>query len=130
MSSSVVELGEADSDPCTCSSHDSDNSLPLIFTALNFYPTYGDDIKQQVEEVKLRIERFVAVVTAFEPSLGDHARIGRHRHISRKLKWRFDDSKAVERLQREIGGHMRILDDLLQRLTLYVMRLDLPWSQT
>ena len=74
-----------------------------------------------MERIKLPIERFAAVVKEFKPSLGANAKIGRHRHIHRKLKWRFKDSKAVERLQREIGDHMRILDNYLQRLMLYVI---------
>jgi hypothetical protein len=96
------------------------------FTALKFYPTYGDEIKQCVEKIKQPIKRFAALVEGFEPSLGENAKRGRHRYIHRKLRWRFNDSKAVEQLQREIGGHMRILDSLLQGLTLYAIRITPP----
>ena len=89
------------------------------FTALGAYPAYGDEIRRHVEAIKHPIESFLAIAAKFERSLGPNAKAGHHRHIPRKLQWRFIDSKPVEKLRDQISGHMQILETLLHRLTLY-----------
>ena len=88
------------------------------FTALGAYPAYGIEIQKHVEAIKHPIESFLATAAKFERSLGPNSKTGHHRNIPRKLQWRFVDSKSVERLKDQIGGHMQVLETLLHRLTL------------
>jgi hypothetical protein len=90
------------------------------FTVFNAYPAYRDEIRRHVEIIKGPIESFLATAAKFDHSLGPNAATGHHRHIPRKLQWRFIDSKAVEKLRGQIDCHMRALETLLHRLTLYV----------
>ncbi|KAJ3536342.1 hypothetical protein NM208_g6767 [Fusarium decemcellulare] len=85
------------------------------------YPEYGKDIGKQVESIKGPVNDFLQTVLKYEPSLGAEAKSGHQRHIYRKLKWHFFISKEVLALQRTIQSHMRVLDSLLQRLTLDVV---------
>lgn len=93
------------------------------FSALDLYPSYGDEIKQHVGSIRGPIESFLQLVSDFETSLGPGAKTGRHRNAARKLQWRFSASKKVEDLRRSIGDQMLILDNLLHQLTLYVLQL-------
>jgi hypothetical protein len=88
------------------------------FTSLNAYPTYGDEIRKHVEIIKGPIETFLATAAKFEDCLGPNARSGHHRHIPKKLRWRFVDSKAVDKLRIQIDNYMQVLRTLLHRLTL------------
>jgi hypothetical protein len=88
------------------------------FTALGTYPSYKNEIQQHVESIRGPIESFLATATKFDHSLGPNAKEGHHRHIPRKLQWRFIESKTVDKLKSSIDGHMRVLETLLQRLTL------------
>ena len=88
------------------------------YTALGTFPSYGDDIRIHVESIKTPVESFLLIATKFEPSLSASSTTGHHRNIIPKLKWRFIESRVVEKLRGRIDGHMRILDTLLQRLTL------------
>lgn len=88
------------------------------FTACNANPIYGKDTKEQVGHIKEPVEKFLAAVLKYEPSLGAGAKEGHHRHILRKLQWYIFMSKKVLGLRRKIKSHMRIIDTLMQRLTL------------
>ncbi|KAH7348387.1 hypothetical protein BKA65DRAFT_550458 [Rhexocercosporidium sp. MPI-PUGE-AT-0058] len=91
------------------------------YTAWNAYPVYGNDIKEQVECIREPVEQFLASLLKYEPSLRDNARKGHHRHVLRKLQWYMLMSKKVLGLRKKIESHMRVLDTLMQRLTLDVV---------
>jgi hypothetical protein len=78
------------------------------------------DIEEQVAHIKGPLEEFLTAVLKYEPSLGAAAKEGHHRHILRKLQWYMFMSKKVLDLRRKIESHMRIIDTLMHRLTLYV----------
>jgi hypothetical protein len=88
------------------------------FIACDAYPNYWKDIREQVDFIKEPVDNFLRTVLKYEPSLGTGTRTGHHRHILAKLKWHFFISKEVLDLKRKIQSHMRVLDSLLQRLTL------------
>ena len=88
------------------------------FVALGAYPAYKDEIRIHVESIREPVESFLASVAKFDQSLGPNAKSGHHRHISSKLQWRFVQSKAVEKLRSKIDKHLKVLETLLQRLTL------------
>jgi hypothetical protein len=88
------------------------------FTAWQTYPEYGREIGEQVEHIKEPIEKFLDKVLKYEPSLGVKAVEGNHRHILRKLQWYLFMSKKVSNLRKKIESNMRIIDSLMQRLTL------------
>ena len=88
------------------------------FSAWNTYPSYGKDIEDQVRHIKEPVDEFLKAVLKYEPSLGFKAAEGHHRHILRKLQWYMFVSKRVSILKKKIESHMRMIDTLLQRLTL------------
>jgi hypothetical protein len=88
------------------------------FTAWQTYPEYGREIGKQVEHIKEPIEKFLDKVLKYEPSLGAKAAEGHHRHILRKLQRYLFMSKKVLNLRKKIESNMRIIDSLMQRLTL------------
>jgi hypothetical protein len=91
------------------------------FTAWSAYPTYGREIGKQVDHIKKPIKEFLDAVLKFEPSLGQYARSGWQNCVPsafRKLQWYIFMSKNVLSLRTKIELHMRILDSLMQRLTL------------
>ncbi|KAH7146268.1 hypothetical protein EDB81DRAFT_934174 [Dactylonectria macrodidyma] len=91
------------------------------FTAWKAYPEYGKDIRDQVNFIKVPVDEFLRIVNKYEPSLGAGARSGHHRHIFMKLKYRCFIQKEVLALRNNIESHMRVLDSLMQRLTLDVV---------
>jgi hypothetical protein len=90
------------------------------FTALGAYPAYKDEIQKHVESIREPIESFLVSAAKFDHSLGPNAKSGHHRHISSKLQWWFVESKAMDKLRNKIDRHLKVLETLLQRLTLYV----------
>ncbi|KUJ06837.1 uncharacterized protein LY89DRAFT_743474 [Mollisia scopiformis] len=92
------------------------------FTAWSAYPEYGADISEQVSFIREPVEQFLVKVLKFEPCLGDKTRGGNHRHVFQKLQWYMFMSKKVFALEKKIGSHMRIIDSLMQRLTM-----DMVW---
>jgi hypothetical protein len=90
------------------------------FTSCNANLIYGRQIEEQVKCIKEPVERFLANVRKYEPSLGTAAKEGHHQHIIRKLQWTMTMSKKVLGLRKRIEYHMRIIDTVMQRLTLYV----------
>jgi hypothetical protein len=95
--------------------------VPLqTLSALNIrvQPGYCDKIRLQVEKIRIPIELFLDTTSTFKYSLGGDAKTGHHRHISRKLQWRFITNKKVDDLKSRISSHMRILDALLNGLML------------
>jgi hypothetical protein len=89
------------------------------FTAWGTYPGYRADITEQVGHIKEPVEKFLAKVLKFEPSLGEKARGGHHRHVLRKLQWYMFMSNKVVSLRKKIESHMLVIDTLMQRLTMY-----------
>ncbi|TVY34526.1 hypothetical protein LOCC1_G007809 [Lachnellula occidentalis] len=87
------------------------------YTTLGARPSYQNEIKQHVSNIKHPIESFLSTIAKYEPSLGANALPGYHRNICTKLKWRFVISKSVIDLRQEIQDHMLLLDCVLQRLT-------------
>lgn len=88
------------------------------FTAWNTHPKYGEEIKEQVTRVKEPICAFLDSVVKFEPSLGAKAARGHHRHILRKVQWFLFMTKRTVALRKKIESNLRIIDSLMQRLTL------------
>lgn len=87
------------------------------FTDWNVNPVYSREIAEQVAHIKGPVETFLASILKYEPTLGARAKEGRHRHIFRKLQWYIYTSKKVLELKKQIKSHMRIIDTLMQRLT-------------
>ena len=90
------------------------------YTAWTAYPSYGADIEEQVKQIREPVQKFLEAVVKYEPSLGAQAKKGHHRHVFRKLQWHVFVSKKVLALKKSIESHMRVIDTLLQRLTLWV----------
>lgn len=88
------------------------------FAELNARPRYVSDIRQQVDRIKGPVESFLREISQFERTLGITARPDRYRHIVPKLKWYLKVSKRLVILKGKIETHMRVLDSLLQRLTM------------
>ncbi|ROW09793.1 hypothetical protein VMCG_02333 [Cytospora schulzeri] len=84
----------------------------------NAHPRYATDIQEQVVLLRTPINVFIQNIRKFEPSLGWKAKKGRYRNVVRKVQWYLDISKKVLTLKSKIEMHMRVLDTLLQRLTL------------
>jgi len=91
------------------------------FATWNAYPVYGREITARVSFIKTPIENVLQEILRLEPSLGNAAKSGHFRGILPKLNWHFRVSKKVLQLRDQIESHMRILDSLLQRLTLWVI---------
>jgi hypothetical protein len=87
-------------------------------TIIGRYPTFGGDICEQVRQIKEPIERFLSIVAKFEPSLGPEVKNVPHRSITKKLQWRFIESKTVEKFRNQIEGHLLILNTLLHQFIL------------
>jgi hypothetical protein len=66
------------------------------------------------------VEEFLQSAVKYEPSLGEKAKKGHHRHIWRKLEWHVLKEDKIEKLKQKIEGHMRIVDTLINRLILWV----------
>jgi hypothetical protein len=91
------------------------------FSDWGAYPAHGRDIGQQVNLIKLPIKEFLDTILKYEPSLGEDARRSWQRRLPttlRKLQWHIFMTKKVLSLRAKIESHMRILDSLMQRLTL------------
>ena len=90
-------------------------------TAWSANPTYGEEVKKQLEQIRPPVQEFLAAVLKYEPSLGEKARRGWKRSLQttfRKLEWYIFMTKKVLSLRSKIESHMRILDTLMQLLTL------------
>ncbi|KAE8451926.1 hypothetical protein EG329_002767 [Mollisiaceae sp. DMI_Dod_QoI] len=91
------------------------------FTAWKIYPAYETAILEQVHSIKVPVNNFLQTILKYEPSLGSKAQDGHHRHIGRKLQWHIFISSKVMKLKKRIELHIRILDTLVQRLTLDII---------
>jgi hypothetical protein len=87
-------------------------------TGIDTSPTFRDEICREVDAIKTPVEEFLAIVSKYELGLGPTAQKGHYRHMGRKLQWHFIEAKKLEKLERNIGNHMRALDTLLQSLTM------------
>ncbi len=93
------------------------------FSDWGAYPAYGRDIGQHVNLIKLPIEEHLDTVLKYEPSMGEDARRSWQRRLPttlRKLQWHIFMTKKMLSFRGNIESHMRILDSLMQRLTLQV----------
>jgi hypothetical protein len=88
------------------------------FPELTAHPGYGKEISERVGYIKEPVETFLKSAEEYTASLGASAAKGHHRHIFRKMKWHIFVSKKVVALRQKIESHMRIIDLLMQRLTL------------
>jgi len=88
------------------------------FAAWGAYPLHWKEISDRVSFIREPVESLLGDIASLEPSLGWAAKKGHHRHILPKLNWQLRISKRVLGLRNQIESHMRILDSLLQRLTL------------
>lgn len=84
----------------------------------NAYPTYAKEIAEQVKCIQWPVKEFLKSALEYEPSLGDKAKKGHHRHVWKKLRWWVSKEGKVAKLRGEIEGHMRIVDTLIQRFIL------------
>jgi hypothetical protein len=111
------------------------------FTALDARPEYKADIEEKVDAIRRPIETFMTDVegmakklgTNMEPGAGGSSGAGADRggrrfpsfkslrHVGSKLEWHYFTSKKAIALQMEIEGHLRIIDTLMQRLTMWDM---------
>jgi hypothetical protein len=94
--------------------------VPLqTFTALDTKPEYKKEIEQQVLEIKIPVERFIHDVRDLQEDLGV-VREGHFRHLQNipsKFKWHFRVSKKAVELQNKVERHLKIIETLMQRLT-------------
>ncbi|PQE31181.1 Ankyrin repeat-containing protein [Rutstroemia sp. NJR-2017a WRK4] len=90
-----------------------------LFTKLGKYPAYGDEIRRNVERIKGPLDKFLAVIHKYEPSLGRTAPPGRCHNMYKKLRWEY--SNAPKALQKEIKDNLEELNRLLAGFTLDVV---------
>jgi hypothetical protein len=116
-----------------------DKSLsPLrTFTALDAQPEYKADIEEEVDAIRRPIETFMTDVEGMAKKLGTGLGPGAagssggvdkgggrfsafkaFSHVGSKLEWHYFTSKKAMALQKDIEGHLRIIDTLMQRLTM------------
>jgi hypothetical protein len=91
-----------------------------VFAAWHAYPPYAKEIEEQVAQIREPVESFLETVAKFEPSLGQKTSPAHHRDVLRKLQWHILISKRVVVLRKKVESHMRVIDTLMQRLTLLV----------
>ncbi|KAF7939693.1 hypothetical protein EAE99_001498 [Botrytis elliptica] len=94
-----------------------------VFATLGVYPSYGDEIRRQIQNIRPPLERFIKIMKNFEPHLGSNATPGWWKNIPQKMLWTFKHSH--HKLKKEIKVHLLTLDNLLNRFTLEVV-LTLP----
>ncbi|KAI0854864.1 hypothetical protein F4860DRAFT_498050 [Xylaria cubensis] len=92
------------------------------FTTFDENPTLAQDIEKEVRCIRGSVEGFLSSISNYEHSLGAKAKKGHLQHVPRKLKWHFSKSKDALSLKKNIKSHMRIIDTLMQRLTLDSIR--------
>ena len=95
-------------------------------TDINASSTFKDEICREVDAIKMPVIEFLAIVSKYESGLGPTAQKGHYHHVGRKLQWHYFEAKKLEKLEKlekNIENHMRALDILLQRLTMYVTTL-------
>lgn len=108
---------------------------PLQNAALDASPEYKAHIESEVAAIRKPIEAFMKDVERMTKRFGDGnistvpqgtRRFGFLRNVGSKLEWHYSTSKKAVGLQKEIEGHLKIIDMLMQRLALY----DDPLMQT
>jgi hypothetical protein len=87
-----------------------------FFTKLGKYPAYGDEIRRNVERIRSPLEKFLALINKYEPSLGHTAAPGWYRNMCGKLMWEYSDARKA--LKGEIKDNLDALNRLLQSFTL------------
>lgn len=92
------------------------------------YHSYANEISDQLRHIKNPVEEFLSGIVKYEPSLGDKAPRGRHRRICKKLQWYLWKENKVLALKDTIGGHMQIINILMQRLILWVQHTSILMS--
>ncbi|KAF7940654.1 uncharacterized protein EAE97_006840 [Botrytis byssoidea] len=91
-----------------------------VFATLGVYPSYGDEIRRQIENIRPPLELFIKIMKNYEPHLGSNATPGWWKNIPRKMLWTF--KHFYHKLKKEIKDHLFTLDNLLNRFTLEVVR--------
>lgn len=88
------------------------------FAALESRPAYKSDIEREVRLIRKPVESFIndEDVKNLQKNLGV-ARDSRFRNVHSKLRWHFSTSKKALALQKEVDMHLRVIDTLMQRLT-------------
>jgi len=88
-------------------------------TALDSRPIYKSEIDREVRLIRTPVEAFIKDVKDLQSSLGtvNEGRFGSLKGIGGKLRWHFSTSKKALALQKEVEKHLRIIDTLMQRLT-------------
>jgi len=80
-----------------------------------------EEIRGAVERIREPVEKFLASTARFESSLGTYKQSKHHyQNVGRKLQWGFMASRKASELKKSIEGHVIVLNNLLQRLTLSV----------
>ena len=88
-------------------------------SALSLTLEQREEIREAVERIRTPVENFIAGTARFESSLGTDAKARHHyQNVGRKLQWAFVASRKTDELKRSIEGHVVVLNNLLQRLTL------------
>lgn len=94
------------------------------FTALDTRPAYKTEIQQQVEAIRRPIETFIndKDVKELQKDLGvvNESRFKHVQNVKSKLKWHFLVSDKALALQKDVERHLKVIDTLMQRLTVYV----------
>jgi hypothetical protein len=91
------------------------------FTALDSKPAYKNDIEREVGAIKGPIEKFIEDVKDMQKSLGvpQEGHFRHLRNIPSKLKWHFFTSKKALSLQKGVENHLKVIEMLMSRLTVY-----------
>lgn len=94
------------------------------FTALDAEPAYKKEIECQVQAIKVPIERFIndAGVVNMQKSLGviKEGHLKHFTNVKSKLTWHYSTAEKANALQKVVAQHLRIINMLMQRLTVYV----------
>lgn len=89
-------------------------------SVLEYSPAHKDDIEHAVRKIKDPINKFLALTSKFEPTLGTASHSTHYQHVGKKLQWRFMASKKADELKKSIETNLGILNSLLHRLTMQV----------
>ena len=101
------------------------NSLSIVlrpletFVPLESKPVYKSEIEREVKAIRNPVDKFISDVSKLQEDLGT-IKEGRFRHLNNipsKLKWHFSISAKALDLKETIDRHLRIIDTLMQQLT-------------
>jgi hypothetical protein len=84
--------------------------IPSLYES---YPVYGEKIRQQLDKIKQPIDHFLELAGKFEADLGGTVSAGTLPRVPAKLKWKYLASEALQEVETELSGHMRVLHTML-----------------